>query len=896
MDDKDILINKLQKENEYLKKILEDNHISYVPVKEIEPLSISNSEKVDFYQSYFRGREDVFSFKYITKDGRKGYSVSCKNRPNIIGFCQYGNRCSDCKYKEDLALSKDIITKHLQGKISIGLYPLVKGDYCYLIATDFDDKDYKRSALAFSSICHKHNIDNLIELSSSGQGAHVWIFFTDKIKASKARRLITLLLIETMDEYDFLDFSSLDRLFPSQDYLPSINGYGNTIALPLDGKLIYDNKTVFVDANFIPYPISEQLSVLAATKKVDIEKVDFLLEEYKENESIMFLSKNILKGLKLTRQDFASRIIITLRNDIIIPKAALNNKSIKFLYRLGSVPNPEFYEADKARRAIYKHKISRVQCLYLEDESFIRLPRGCYDDLFKVLNFLNIDVEIRDERISGDIIPVSFIGHLYETQKDGLDKLLKYENGLFVAPPAYGKTVVAIALISELKLNTLIIVPNLNLLKQWKERLGQFLDVHYEYKKEKDKFGEYRGGKKKLTNMIDIASIDSLVDEECELFDKYGLVIIDEVHHVGAYTYEKVAKRIGSKYLYGFTATPKRSDKNEKIIYKTIGEIRYKYKDDNEDEINKVLNPVFTNFSFNQVEEKLAYSELINILLKDEERNNLIIDTISSTIKDDKNILVLTDRIEHINVLKEKLKDTVNNLFVINGSLSSNEKKEFFNKLEHISNGFVILSTGKYIGEGFDEKKLDTLFIVSPFRWSGTLDQYVGRLNRKNKDKLEVNVYDFIDYKVNIFNNMFDERLRGYKRNKYIINNESGSIFEKIIFDNSNYYSQLVDDIKRGKNVSFVIANYSDISINDLLNIKEGIDIYSNSFTFEHKNIRNINKTSLLVNMVVIDKKIVWYGGLNPFNPQAYNQSIMRIDNKAIAEAMINNINSFPQK
>ena len=153
-----------------------------------------------------------------------------------------------------------------------------------------------------------------------------------------------------------------------------------------------------------------------------------------------------------------------------------------------------------------------------------------------------------------------------------------------------------------------------------------------------------------------------------------------------------------------------------------------------------------------------------------------------------------------------------------------------------------------------------------------------------------MNVYDFIDYKVNIFNNMFDERLRGYKRNKYIINNESGSIFEKIIFDNSNYYSQLVDDIKRGKNVSFVIANYSDISINDLLDIKEGIDIYSSSFSFEHKNIRNINKTSLLVNMIVIDKRIVWYGGLNPFNPQTYNQNIMRIDNKAIAEAITNNL------
>lgn len=890
MDDKDLIIAGLQKENEYLKKLLTDNHISYLPIKEIEVLQISNNEKIELYQSYFKGREDVFSFKYISKDGRKGYSVSCKNRANITGFCQNGNHCSNCKYKEDLPLSKDIITKHFQGKISLGIYPLIKGDYCYLIAADFDDKDFKSSALAFSSICHKHNIDNLIEISSSGQGAHVWIFFNDKIKAAKARRLVTLLLIETMDEYDFLDFSSLDRLFPSQDYLPSINGYGNTIALPLDGKLIYENKTVFVDENFIPHPLSKQLSILASTKKIDIEKVGLLLEEYKENDSIMFLSKNVLKGLKLTRQDFANHLIIRLKNEIIIPKAALNNKSVKFLYRLGSVPNPEFYEADKARRAIYRHKISHIQCLYNEDESFIRLPRGCYDDLLKVLNFLNVDVEIINERCQGDILPVSFNGHLYEAQKDGLDKLLKYENGLFVAPPAYGKTVVAIALISELKFNTLIIVPNLNLLKQWKKRLNQFLDVHYDYNKEENKFGVYCGNKKKLTKKIDIASIDSLVSEECPLFNKYGLVIIDEVHHIGAYTYEKVAKRIESKYLYGFTATPKRSDKNEKIIYKTVGEIRYKYKDDYNDGLNKILNPIFTNFSFNEIDSKLGYSELINILLKDDERNDLIIEKLLAAEKKDKNILVLTDRIEHINVLKDKLKDRIKNLFIINGSLSVGEKREFFNKLEHIDNGFIILSTGKYIGEGFDEKKLDTLFIVSPFRWAGTLDQYVGRLNRKDGNKSEINVYDFIDYKVNIIQNMFEERLRGYKRNKYNVNSESESIFEKVIFDNSNYYTQLIEDIKRGKNISFIIANYKDISLNDLLNLKDGVKIYANNFLFEHKNIKGISKSSLSINAILIDKRIVWYGGLNPFNPQTYNQNIMRIDNKAIAGYIISNI------
>ena len=534
---------------------------------------------------------------------------------------------------------------------------------------------------------------------------------------------------------------------------------------------------------------------MASIRKITEEEVDALLNEYKEADFFPLLNKNVLKNIKLNRTDFDKKIIVIKQNEILVPKAALNDRSVKFIYRLASLPNPKYYEAQKNRVSVYN--IPRIQQLYREDESFIYLPRGCYEDLVKVLNFFGVEIIVKDNQTSGEMIMVSFNGKLKDYQKDGLDKLLKYDNGLFVARPSYGKTVTAIALIAELKLNTLIIVQNLTLLTQWKERLNTFLDVGYDFKKEKDKFGQYSGSKKKLTNKIDVACIDSLLGEEgTELLKKYGVVILDEVHHIAATSYEQVVRKCYSKYLYGFTATPKRSDKNEKIIYKTIGDIRYQYKDDDSG-LDKILKPEFTSFTFSSIEKTTPYSDMLSALLLDEERNDRIVEDIKKALKEKKNIIVLTDRIDHINVLKNKLSDT-DNVFVINGQLSTSEKKQFFQNVERANKGFVIISTGKYIGEGFDEKKLDTLFIVSPFRWNGTLEQYVGRLHRLDENKEEVEVHDYVDINIKMFENMYHERLRGYKRLGYVICGDE-VIFERKIYSTNDYRSKLFEDLKECK-------------------------------------------------------------------------------------------------
>ena len=330
MDNKDEIIAKLKRENAYLKSLLEQNGISYEEPKEIKQYNFSDDEKIKLYLSYFVGRDDIFAYEYYTKENKRMFSPACKSRPNLTGYCP--SKCSECLNKQYVGITAKEIKRHLLGNDTFGIYPLLKGDFCQLLSVDFDDDDFKESAKAFSQICKKHNLDNLIEISSSGCGAHVWLFFEKPIKATKARRLGTFLIYEAMDSSKGVNFDSLDRMFPSQDYVPN-KGYGNLIVLPLQGRKALDGKTIFVDDNFVPYDLKNQINVLASIRKITEEEVDALLNEYKEANFFPLLNKNVLKNIKLNRTDFDKKIVLIKQNEILVPKAALNDRSIKFIYR-----------------------------------------------------------------------------------------------------------------------------------------------------------------------------------------------------------------------------------------------------------------------------------------------------------------------------------------------------------------------------------------------------------------------------------------------------------------------------------------------------------------------------------------------------------------------------------
>ncbi len=897
MSDKE-LIDNLIKENDFLKSLLEQHNIPYRKPDELEIIKYSTDEKIDIFMSYFKGRDDIFAYQYINKEGKKGCFPFCGNKEKVSSFCKISSKCKDCSSRKYRGITKNDIFRHLKGEETLGIYPLLDDNTTHFICIDFDDKDYKKSALAFYKTCILHSIYPLIEISQSGTGAHIWIFFENKISAYKVRQACKYLLYEAMMKFEGVVFSSFDRMIPSQDFINTEKGYGNLIILPLQGSKAKDSKTIFVNENFEPYKLNEQITLLSNTRKTQNHIIDLIIEKNKSEEQERFsVSLKMIDKYKLDRFDFPETLMLIKENGFVIGKGGLSNKALKFIRCLASLPNPEYYDAMRRRQPIYNY--SKIQFpmilrLFYEDESYIKIPRGCEEALIRLLNFLKIKYEIDDKEYKGKPIDISFKGELRFDQEIALNEVLTKTNGLIVAPPAFGKTILALSLIDKIRKNVLIVVPKVALINQWKERIEQFLEIKYKCDT-KYNIGIYYGQKKKLTNKIDIACLDSLTSKESsDLLNKYGVIIFDEAHHLAAPTYLKCLEMCNSEYLYGFTATPKRSDKTHKIIYKTLGNIISESENTINEGIAKLLYPRFTTFYLNNTLKTIGYADQISILIKDENRNKLIVNDLIKEYKNGRTIMLLTDRIEHLNILKEMLKD-VSKLYVINGEMSGKDKNKFFENIKTISTNFVVLSIGKYIGEGFDESKLDTMFIASPFKFKGTLCQYLGRLNRTLKGKTELRVFDYIDLNIPMFSNMYQERLRGYKELGYFINEDS-NLFSKNLFNIKEFINKAKEDISKSQNSIKLFIKECDKHVISMLlehtNAKATINITKNDSIILDNEIKFLitNKINLNVNCLIIDDSILWFGSNNMFKNGFNNDSVMRINNKQIIEDFLKQI------
>lgn len=871
-------IEMLKQERDYYKKILIQNQIKFKPFEYTDSIKLTTAEKINIYMDYFKGRTDVFAERWETKD-KSGYSPVCKNKfiYNVCDIQKY--KCKNCPNQVFKQLTKEDIIKHIKGDVTLGIYPMLDDDTCNFLAVDFDEEDFKESANIFIDECSLNNLACLVELSRSGNGAHIWFFFEEKYPAIKVRKIISSILTTAMMKSGKISFSSYDRMFPAQDKLLK-NGIGNLIALPLNGKSGKNNTTVFVNKEFIPY--ENQFEVLKNTKKISTLYLDELYKKINtSNENGLFAED--IKKYQLAINDFSESITIDLRQEIRLTKKQLSNKALKYLMRMSSFLNRKYYENQAKRLSVYG--IPKVISLYKMDDDYLYLPRGCFEQLIELLKNLKVKFLINDERTNGNSIDVNFNGVLKEEQKSGLNQLLKKENGIFVAPTGFGKTVVAAALIDKIKLNTLILVNNKNLCEQWNERLHKFLNLTYETNK-KYKVGIIHGSTKKITNKIDIALVQSLVSNE-ELrksLDNYGLIIFDEVHHLAAISYENVIRSFSAKYIFGFTATPKRSDGYEKINYMVIGPCIFKYDGDDNALYKKVLYPHFTKFKLQLKDKNLKLVDIESKLIENDYRNSQIIEDIKNSINKNKKILVLTNRVEHAKLLFNELKQSSNNVFLIYGNITKKDKETFLEKLNSIEEEqFIIISTGKYIGEGFDEKRLDTLFLTMPFKWRGTLQQYVGRLHRDNESKFQVEVHDYIDINVPVLFRMYSERQKGYKDLNYISIDENNKI--EILFDENNYFNKLIDDLELAKSIKFYIQYANDEKLDFLLGkcaVKPKVYSCENI-----KNITSFVNENIKYNVIIINDSVLWYGGINPFIYKKDNLSIARLEDKVICNNII---------
>ena len=792
-------INSLDAEREHLLgrlSILERKHQH----QEGETLrQFSPHEKIRIFRRLFRGREDVFPKRWDNKKtGRSGYSPACSNEW-VRGICEKPRiKCTECPNQAFIKVSDEVVRQHLTGKNSrngentIGVYPLLPDESCWFLAADFDKENWQKDITAFMKTCDSKAVPAYVERSRSGNGGHVWIFFSHPVASSDARKMGSYLLTETMEHHPSLDFSSYDRLFPNQDNMPA-GGFGNLIALPLQRGPRQQGNSVFLDKHFEPYP--DQWHFLSTVKKMTPQEVETLVLEainlgkitglripvdYEDAEE-PWKAKPSKKSrpLEITTP-IPDTIKIVTGNQLYIEKNGLPPQLINRLIRTAAFQNPEFYRAQAMRLPIF-NKPRIIACA----ENFpnhIGLPRGCLDDVLELLAKLNTAYEIIDERNAGKTIRTKFLGTLSKDQKPVAKALLSHDTGVLSAATGFGKTVLAAHIIAKRKRNTLILVHRKQLLEQWIAQLQIFLKLDC------INIGQIGGGKRKPASQIDVALIQSLVrkGDVDDCVADYGQLIVDECHHLSAVSFEAVARQCKAKYVLGLTATPVRKDGQQPIIFMQCGPVRHHVdakKQAQKRPFGHFVVPRYTEFRLpaNLVEQyerppiQTVYAELAN----DSARNEMIANDVVSALKGGRSPMILTERKEHVAFFANRLSGFSQHIVTLQGGMGKKAHKQMLEKLESIGDHEerILIATGRYIGEGFDDSRLDTLFLAMPVSWKGTLAQYAGRLHRIHHNKTKVQVYDYIDRQVPVLQRMSEKRMSGYKSLGYEIQSTSPAKF-----------------------------------------------------------------------------------------------------------------------
>jgi len=750
----------------------------------------SPAAKIELFRSLFRGREDVYPRRFVSrKTGRAGYAPACANEW-IRGVCEKPRiKCTDCPNRRFFQITDEVIGWHLSGHddrgldFVMGVYAMLQDETCFFLAVDFDDEDWQRDAAAFLETCRRLDVAAVLERSRSGNGGHVWFFFDEAIPASLARKLGSHILTETMEHRPEIGLESYDRLFPNQDTLPR-GGFGNLIALPLQKQARQRGNTVFLDQQLEPH--ADQWAFLASVRRMSRTQVEALVRDAE--------SKGRIIGVRIALADedddnpwtappsrrrkeppipgrLPEKLEIILGDQIYVGKENLPPGLRNRLLRLAAFQNPEFYRAQSMRLPTYDKP--RIIACAEDHAKHFALPRGCLDEVMETLKALKIQPVLRDERYSGVSLKVSFHGTLRPEQQAAAEALLGHDTGVLAATTAFGKTVVAAWLIARRGVNTLILVHRQQLLEQWIERLSSFLSLPPK------SIGRLGGGRKKLTGILDVALMQSLVRKEVvdDRVAEYGHLIVDECHHISAHSFELAVRRAKARFITGLSATVARKDGHHPIIFMQCGPVRHRVDAKTQAAARPFTHHVLvrpTSFRATAAPDpdpRVEFQQLYGALWNDDKRNRMICTDVVSAINEGRSPLVLTERIKHLQGLAQLLSPHIPHLILLRGGQSKKELAAALARLAGIpeTERRVILATGTYIGEGFDDPRLDTLFLALPVSWRGTIAQYVGRLHRLHEHKREVRVYDYADLDVPMLARMFDKRCRGYESLGYTI-------------------------------------------------------------------------------------------------------------------------------
>jgi len=979
-------ISQLENEIEYLHGLLDNAGISYKRrAEELEDLSPDRNlafeenqgarilpvtitkQHIQYYYHLFKGRNDVYSKrsgKVNKKTGKHGYYTQCWNFWKD-GICPKKNHsqfnCGECQNQKYKELTGQVLYEHLIGAREdasdvIGLYPMFPDETVNFLVFDFDchddkiggddganlESDWMTEVNAFRKICEINEVPVLVERSRSGKGAHVWIFFEKPILASVARRFGTALLSKGAESVNMKNFKYYDRMLPAQDHIPLNTktgkpGLGNLVALPLQGQALKLGNSAFIDENWNVYP--NQWECLKEVKKLSLETVEERIKEWSAEGILGVLSNEFEADTERTndtkpwektkhslhKEDVSSVVEIVIADKVYIGTKDMKPRMQNALRRMAAFSNPDFYK--KAAMGLSTKGIPRIVFCGYDEAGYICIPRALLDSVIDRFNEVGISFTLTDNRCSGTPLDVSFNGTLYEEQMRAAKAILEHDNGILAATTSFGKTVVGAYMIAQRKTNTLILVHNTEIQKNWIEDLNKFLDVNAELpeyktktgriKKRKNIIGKLHAGHNSMTDIIDVAIFSSLGkgDEIDPIIEQYGMVIMDECHHGAAQTVEDVIGSAKAKYVYGLTATPKREDGLEKKVFMQFGPIRFRYTAKERAEKQGIDHFVYPRFTRLVSASHLKVNEANRAVIECESRNEQIIADVENCIQNGRTPLVLTKYKEHAELLYQRLQGKADHVYLLQGGGSRKTKDEMRIQMRSIpdAESIVLVAIDKYIGEGFNFPRLDTMMLTMPAAAEGNIEQFAGRLHRDYETKKEVIIYDYVDSHIRVLEKMYHKRLRTYKKIGYEICNNI--IVEKqnanTIFDIDSYEKVYEKDLLEA-NKEIIISspglNHAkvDVFVKHIKQRQEdGVKLTVITLNPEEYPEEKIEDTKRLVEILkncgvkiklqehlhehfaIIDEEIVWYGSMNFLSRAKVDDNLMRVKSKDVAQELL---------
>ncbi len=702
----------------------------------------TQQEQITLFRSLFKGREDVFAIRW-EKENKSGYMPAYFYDPyRLKAHKMKGGTFQNFTEKKHLPFTDTELLKHLAGEQLAGVYPLMPDNTSWFIAADFDKENWLEECKQFQSACEAKQIPAYLERSRSGKGGHVWIFFDQPYPAFRSRKII-IYILEQLGLFSIFDkSSSFDRLFPNQDFL-SGKGFGNLIALPLFKKTLELGNSCFIDPE-TSEPYKNQWGFLGSIRRISTKTLDELYQTSSGSDA------------NTKSKKISGKLTISLNNCVRLSREGLTTPLINFLKEELNFANTEFIVKKKVGRNTFG--IERYFKLIEETEGEVVIPRGFVGKLIRFCKEHNIEYEFQDERKKLKEIPFLFNTTLREHQQSAIDVSAKKDLGIIVAPPGSGKTIVALKIISEKKQPALIITHRKQIAEQWTERIQTFLSIP------KHEIGKIGQGKTRAGKNITVAMIQSLAKElekpDSEFIKAFGLVIIDECHHIPAETFRNTVSKLKTFYSYGLTATPFRKYNDGKLLFIHLGEVISEIKQNEIKDSGKariVIRNTELDIPFNPKTDQ--FETLSKILVHDSIRNKLIFFDVSTELKAGKKTVIITERKEHIDSLYQYFKQSYETV-TLSGDDSEKDRYSKW-KLLNDGNYQVLITTGQFFGEGTDLQNVNCLFLVYPFSFEGKLIQYIGRVQRS---EVTPTIYDYRDIKIEYLNKMFLKRNTYYRK------------------------------------------------------------------------------------------------------------------------------------